>query len=190
MHIRTALYCLTLVMIMALLIPSGVVLATDADGTKITEGPDMFANAGIKPGDTCTIYYTDDGAIDKIVKGVPYGVKVNLQIIPVDRVSTGNNQTRSQVPIDNYLTYPSNPHETGPSRYCYRIYYQVLISAGCQTFFGMYNTSGNYATGQYVGPYGARFQVTGYITAWNDYWKHRISYYGGSTNHVTGYSDY
>ena len=151
---------------------------------------DIFHDAGIKSGDTCTIYYANDGSIEKIVKGVPDGVKIDLRESPSTQVSPGSNQTRSQVPINNYLTYPLNPHDMGPSRSCSQIYYMVRISADCQTFFGMHNTSGNYAVGQYVGPYDEDTQITGTIYASSDYWKHRISYYGGSTNHVVGYSDY
>ena len=192
MNKRTASQCIFLVMALALLLLPSVASAADIGQTKIDKGQDMFAQAGIKSGDICTIYYTQDGAIDKIVKGTPDGVKVETQVLSADSalISSLNPCSSTQHPISAGLYVPWNPWDRGPTIYCDRIYFLVTITANCRTFFGMYNVNGNYATGQYfLNPPNQTVSYT--IIAWNDYWKHQVSYDSSSpVDYVTGYSYY
>jgi len=182
--IRLALPCFPLILVLALLIPSSGVLADDVN---VTEGPDVFTAAGIEPGEPLTIYYKDNGEIDRIVKGVPKGVKVGLEVAKEYEAPSG---ARGSYDWIAERLKPGNPRYRGPTRYCDQIYYRVQISANCQTWFGMYNTGGNYSVGTYVGPYDESTEVDLSIYAWDDNWKDEIAYWGPLTNNVNGFAYY
>ena len=178
MRFRTILSCLVVILALAVIIPANVIAA---DQEK-TANSDIFAAAGIKSGDTFTIYYDNERSVSKIVKGTPKGITINTlnSKFSVSPKSSPDRYTISS-PIDQY------DYDRGSVAYTTtHIYYDAWVSPGCSIAFGAYNVSGNYFTGQYYGPYSVDTHKYINFTMPSSNWKYQVYNGGPDTLYITG----
>lgn len=179
MRFKSYLSCLVLVIVLVVALPASVVTANGEEAVSI----DMLAAAGIRSGDTFTIYYNDDGSILEIIKGTPNGVLVDSQFD--DRIPQ---QTKSYTEYDVKRQILSGQYDRGTVSYTTtHIYYYGYISRDCEVAFGAYNVTYNYFTGLIRGAYD---ETTGISVDWygsSDTWKYEVYNMGPDTciNDVT-----
>ncbi len=182
MRLRTILSCLVLVLVLVVaIIPANVVAASDENAVN----SNIFAAAGIKSGETFTIYFNVDGSISKFVKGAPKSATIDSQALE----KLPQYAPLSDISYTILSPISSGSYSRGTVPYTTtHIYYHDIISAGCSVAFGAYNVTYYYFTGTYLGPYDNDTWVTHdwYGSQGSGDWEYEVYNGGPSTCYITG----